>query len=66
MPQCEGAQNICNLEIYKTKEASLANFWSPNEVSVRGMTRQILRDNILSYAWKSWKMIDISLGSWIM
>ena len=45
-------------------EASLKNFSCRNGVRVRSMTRRILKGNILSYIL-SWKMIDISLESWI-
>ena len=45
-------------------EASLKNFSCRNDVRVRSMTRRILKGNILSYIL-SWKMIDISLESWI-
>ena len=45
-------------------EARLKNFSCRNDVRVRSMTRRILKGNILSYIL-SWKMIDISLESWI-
>ena len=45
-------------------EASLKNFSCRNDIRVRRMTRRTLKGNILSYIL-SWKMIDISLESWI-